>query len=227
MLLSVHSLVVSVSLLLSIASASPYPSLPLYNTTSPTATTLNGTYTGVHSPTYNQDFFLGIPYAQAPLSALRFHSPVSRNSTWTSPKPATSYYPGCIGYGSDELKYASLSEDCLALNIIRPALSQNNTDLLPVVFWIYGGGFYSDAASDARYNLSFIVNTSVAMGKPIIGVSVNYRLSAWGFLWGKEVKEAGAGNLGLRDQRLALQWIQENVEGFGGDPDKVTIWGVS
>jgi carboxylesterase type B len=64
------------------------------------------------------------------------------------------------------------------------------------------------------------------MGQPIIGVSINYRLQAFGFLHGTDVLKAGVTNLGFRDQRLALHWIQENISPFGGDPSKVTIWGV-
>lgn len=64
-------------------------------------------------------------------------------------------------------------------------------------------------------------------GKPFIAVTLNYRLSAWGFLSSSEVAGSGNTNLGLRDQRLALQWIRENIQAFGGDPDKVTIWGES
>lgn len=82
-------------------------------------------------------------------------------------------------------------------------------------------------APDRRYNLSFIVQNSVAIGQPIIGVSIAYRLSAWGFLDSAETRAAGATNLGIRDQRLALHWIQENIGGFGGDPTQVTIWGES
>lgn len=82
-------------------------------------------------------------------------------------------------------------------------------------------------ASDKRYNLSFIVENSVEMGKPIIAVSIAYRLSAWGFLVSEEVSASGNTNIGLRDQRLALHWINENIGGFGGDPKKVTIWGES
>ena len=78
---------------------------------------------------------------------------------------------------------------------------------------------------DLRYNLSFIVENSVNIGKPIIGVSIGYRLSAWGFLQSQEVSGAGQTNIGLRDQRLALHWIQENIGAFGGDCDKVVIWG--
>ena len=78
---------------------------------------------------------------------------------------------------------------------------------------------------DERYNLSFIVENSVQIGKPIIGVSIAYRLSAWGFLQSQEVTGSGNTNMGLRDQRLALHWLQENIAAVGGDPAKVTIWG--
>lgn len=61
----------------------------------------------------------------------------------------------------------------------------------------------------------------MAIGKPIIAVSVAYRLSAWGFLDGQEIRSEGSTNIGMRDQRLALQWIQENIQAFGGDPTKV------
>lgn len=74
---------------------------------------------------------------------------------------------------------------------------------------------------DQRYNLSFIIDNSVQIGKPIIGVSIAYRLSAWGFLTSQEVQGAGQTNLGLRDQRLGLYWLQENIQAFGGDPQKV------
>ena len=71
--------------------------------------------------------------------------------------------------------------------------------------------------------MSYIVQTSVENGQPIIGVSINYRLSFLGFPSGKEPMDAGATNLGLKDQRIALEWIQENIRAFGGDPGKVTI----
>jgi triacylglycerol lipase len=80
-----------------------------------------------------------------------------------------------------------------------------------VIVWIYGGGFTSGSSSDPRYNLSYIVDQSVKIGKPMIATSINYRLHCWGFMWSKEIQQAGAGNLGFRDQRLALHWIQEST----------------
>lgn len=82
-------------------------------------------------------------------------------------------------------------------------------------------------SADKRYNLSYIVEQSVQMGKPIMGVSLNYRLVAFGFLGGKEALAAGATNIGFRDQRLAIEWVHENIGAFGGSPDKITIWGES
>jgi len=80
---------------------------------------------------------------------------------------------------------------------------------------------------DPRYNLSFIVQQSVDMGKPFIGVSLNYRLQAFGFMFGSAVLKEGVANIGYRDQRMALHWIQENIAAFGGDANQVTIWGES
>lgn len=82
-------------------------------------------------------------------------------------------------------------------------------------------------SGDHRYNLSFIVDRSVEMGTPMIGVSINYRLSALGFLCGEEALDAGITNNGFRDQRLALRWVNENIRSFGGSPKKVTIFGES
>ncbi|KAI9738785.1 MAG: hypothetical protein M1834_008292 [Cirrosporium novae-zelandiae] len=208
-----------------IVSANPLPKRS--NTTAPTATVKNGTYEGIHLPEYNQDLFLGIPFAIPPTGAngLRFKNPQSLNSSWTGVKKATSYSASCIGYGSDDWPYWKLSEDCLYLNIVKP--SNYSGEKLPVAFWIHGGGLYEGSGIDQRYNLSFIVENSVSIGKPIMAVSINYRLSSWGFLTSNEVVENGHSNMGFRDQRLALHWAQENIEAFGGDPSKVTIWGES
>ncbi|KAF7514498.1 hypothetical protein G7054_g15263 [Neopestalotiopsis clavispora] len=190
----------------------------------PSASTKNGTYLGKTNVHYNQDEFLGIPYAQPPVGDLRFRGPASLNESWSEERNATEYSPICVGYGSDSNYYES-SEDCLTINIVRPAGIP--TEPLPVLVWLYGGGFYEGGTVDPRYNLSRLVQKSVEANKPIIGVSLNYRLSAFGFLWSEEVKANGSANNGLRDQRLALHWLQENVAAFGGDPAKVTLFGES
>jgi carboxylesterase type B len=108
-----------------------------------------------------------------------------------------------------------ISEDCLYVNVVRPAGCEDQK--LPVAFWIHGGGYFMGSGLDKRYNTSFTVENSVKIGKPIMAVTINYRLSAWGFLAGsEEIKESGEMNLGLRDQRLALQWVQDNIAAFGG-----------
>lgn len=88
-------------------------------------------------------------------------------------------------------------------------------------------GFDAGGSADPRYNTSYLVNASVAIHRPIIVVSINYRVGGWGFLGSKEVAAAGQLNIGLYDQRLALRWIQDNIAAFGGDPAKVTIAGES
>ncbi|UKZ94625.1 uncharacterized protein TrAFT101_009481 [Trichoderma asperellum] len=191
----------------------------------PTATVKNGTYTGLHSITYNQDYFLGVPFAQPPVGDLRFRVPQSLNSSWVGTRPAITYSAACVGYGSDDSVYPELSEDCLYLNIVRP--SRYAAQNLPVALWIHGGGLTEGSGIDQRYNLSFIVKKSVDIGKPIIAVSINYRLSMWGFITGDEVLQNGVANLGFRDQRLAMHWLKENIVSFGGDPNKITIWGES
>ena len=109
--------------------------------------------------------------------------------------------------------------------MIRPSGYENQQ--LPVALWIHGGGFTAGGGVDQRYNASFMVQNSVTIGRPIMVVNFNYRLSAWGFLSSNEVAGTGQTNLGLRDQRLAMLWVQENIAGFGGDPGQVVIFGES
>ncbi|EXJ73619.1 triacylglycerol lipase [Cladophialophora psammophila CBS 110553] len=201
-----------------------YTALVPRQTKSPTATVRNGSYYGLHNPTYNQDLFLGMPFAQPPTGDLRFRNPVSLNTSWTGNKNATQYSYACHGYGSDDWVLGNpVSEHCLTLNVVRPAGIQANEGL-PVGVWIYGGGGYMGSSLDPRYNLSFIVQQSVELGKPFIGVSLNYRLHAFGYLFSTAALKAGVTNMGYRDQRLALQWIQENIAAFGGT---LPNWGES
>ncbi|KAH9060195.1 Alpha/Beta hydrolase protein [Lactarius vividus] len=115
-------------------------------------------------------------------------------------------------------------EDCLVLNVVAPSQTARGSKL-PVVVWIYGGSF--EFGSSTSYDGGVIVRRSIALEEPVIYLSMNYRLSAFGFLASQEVKDAKVGNLGLWDQRLALRWVQKYIHAFGGDPSKVTIWGES
>ncbi|PPJ55529.1 hypothetical protein CBER1_05378 [Cercospora berteroae] len=190
----------------------------------PSVTVKNGTIAGVHKSNYKQDYFLGVPFAQPPVGPLRFTNAQSLNSSFDGTLQATEYAPMCYGYGGDQIGYPQ-SEDCLYLNVVRPSGYENAS--LPVGVWIHGGGLYMGGTQDRRYNLTWIVQNSVEIGKPIIGVSIAYRLGPWGFLASQEVTGSGNTNIGLRDQRLALHWINENIDAFGGDKDKVAIWGES
>lgn len=101
----------------------------------PQATVRNGTLSGLHSTAYDQDYFLGIPYAQPPVGSLRFRQAQSLNTTWTGALNVTEYSSECIGYGSDDWVLGNdVSEDCLTLNVIRPAGYENQK--LPVGVWI-------------------------------------------------------------------------------------------
>jgi acetylcholinesterase len=187
------ALVVSIVASLLCATSSAHP-LSLRSGSAPTATVRNGTYEGLYSESYDQDFFLGIPYAQPPVAELRFLNPQSLNQTWSGAQDASRYSPACVGYGTSQIGY-NLSEDCLYLNVIRPA---GMTESLPVLVWIHGGGFTQGSGVDLRYNMSFIVERSVQIGQPIMAVTINYRLSAWGFLSSDEVTASGNSNSKLR-----------------------------
>jgi len=137
------------------------------------------------------------------------------------PQQAMTFPPGSPDI---PLPAKAMSEDCLFINVVRPA-NVSTKKPLPVLFWFYGGGF--EDGDTSLYPGEAVVNRSLALGEPVIYVSANYRLNAFGFLAGKEVKDRGLTNVGLRDQRFALQWVQQNIAAFGGNPKKVTIWGES
>ncbi|CZR32235.1 uncharacterized protein FPRO_02047 [Fusarium proliferatum ET1] len=196
----------------------------------PTVTIKNGTIVGARSPTYNQEFFLGVPFASPPVGDLRLRKPAPPKS-WDGIRVTNTYSDWCMGVdiglpGFSQKVTGNMSEDCLYLNIVRPA-HVPATAKLPVMAWIHGGGFLAGSANDLRYNGSFLVENSVKMDTPVIFVSLNYRLGALGMMACSEAEKAGSTNLFLHDQRQALAWIQENIANFGGDPSKVTIFGES
>ena len=189
--------------------------------------------------------FLGIPFAQAPTGPLRLKPPQPINQSLGTVE-ATSNGPACpqFYFGDDaglngliptsELgmlldtplfqTITDASEDCLNINVFRPS-GTSATSKLPVLFWIFGGGF--ELGSNSMYDGASWVTESVNEGKPIIFVAVNYRVGGFGWLAGSEILADGSSNLGLLDQRLGLEWVAENIGAFGGDKDKVTIWGES
>ncbi|KAJ0419750.1 Alpha/Beta hydrolase protein [Aspergillus carlsbadensis] len=188
--------------------------------------------------------FPGIPFAKPPVGNLRFKPPVPLTQPYGIYKATQNknICPQFIGSTTDgnsllpkflatlinspifQKPILAASEDCLYLNIHRPAGTQEGDDL-PVLFWIYGGGF--QLGWNSMYDGSPWVKKSVALSKPIIVVTVAYRIGAFGFLPGREIRGEGSANAGLLDQRLGLQWVADNIRSFGGDPGKVTIWGES
>ncbi|KAH9865975.1 hypothetical protein J1614_008539 [Plenodomus biglobosus] len=194
--------------------------------TSPIIHSNAGIIHGRHLPEFNQDLFLGVKYAPKPV---RFAQAELIEDTPDKLVNATHYGLDCKGYGSDTNRliaanWTNMGEDCLHLNIVKPVT--NKTDL-PILLWIYGGGWQQGATSDPRYNMSYLIQQSTLNHKPIIGISINYRMAAFGFISSDPINAAGAQNLGLHDQRLALQWVNRHISSFGGDPTKVTIWGES
>jgi carboxylesterase type B len=187
----------------------------------PLVTTVNGTYQGAQLASWNQDAFLGIPFAQPPVKDLRWRWPQSLNESFSETRDATHQGYSCMQYTGN----FNMSEDCLNLNVVRP--TGNFTMPLPVLVWIFGGGLYTGSVADPQYNLSGIVKVSQDMGQPIIAVAMNYRLNMYGFLQTPQLLAEGSSNAGLLDQRMALRWIQENIRAFGGDPGRVTVWGES
>lgn len=111
----------------------------------------------------------------------------------------------------------TMSEDCLFLSVWRPAEDKSNRT---VMVWIHGGGYYTGTIFTSGYNAGYLAGQG-----DVVVVSINYRLGAFGFLFGGTVDSPG--NVGLHDQVLALQWIKTNIRHFGGDPNKVTIFGES
>jgi carboxylesterase type B len=193
------------------------------------------------------EYFRGIPFAQPPTGSQRLKPPVRLERFDNGSFQATSVGPACPQMAAIDLTPLLLGvlglpgveetlffgsilgderEDCLTISVMRPKGTRNATDAkLPVLFWIYGGGF--ETGSPQMYNGSVLIPESVAQGKPMILVAVNYRLGAFGFLGGNAVLEDGAANLGLLDQRMGLEWVADNIAAFGGDPEAVTIWGQS
>ncbi|KAF8995824.1 carotenoid ester lipase precursor [Cyathus striatus] len=225
-----------IALLLRSLPSSTYAA-PLASAAGPVVTLGYGSFQGTVDG--NIAKFLGMPFAAPPVGNLRF-APAQAPVAFTGTRQATDYGFACpeqeetltilpslnisVDVGALLSSPKTASEDCLFVNVIKPASIADGTKL-PVVFWIFGGGFEGGDTSSNPGDP--VVNRAIALNEPIIYVSANYRTNAFGFLGGKEAQANGAGNIGLKDQRFALQWVQQNIATFGGDPQKVTIWGES
>lgn len=163
--------------------------------------------------------FKGIPFAQPPVGDLRWRAPQPAKK-WEGILNADKFAPGPIQGGNPP---SGKSEDCLYLNIWTPAKTVD--EKVPVLVWIYGGGFIAGSTSEITYDGKNLAK------KGVILVSIAYRVGELGFLAHPELSaenpEKTSGNYGLLDMIAGLQWIKDNIAAFGGDPDKVTIFGES
>ena len=169
--------------------------------------------------------FKGVPFAKPPVGALRWRAP-QPVAAWTGVRPATSYGPDCAQNpfpGDAAPLGVKPSEDCLYVNVWRPAEAAPGK--LPVMVWIYGGGFVNGGSSPAVYDGSAFARKGVVL------ISFNYRLGRFGFFahpaLTKEAAGGPVGNYAYMDQIAALQWVKANVAAFGGDAANVTLFGES
>jgi para-nitrobenzyl esterase len=169
--------------------------------------------------------FKGLPYAAPATGSLRWRPPQPPPS-WSGVRAMTEWAPDCPqgrGQASDGYRAGRQGEDCLVLNVWTPADAAG--EKLPVMVWFYGGSFIFGSGSDLRSD-----GTGYAR-KGVVLVTVNYRLGLFGFLahpaLTRESPEGFSGNYGVLDIIAALGWIRDNIAGFGGDPDRVTLFGVS
>jgi para-nitrobenzyl esterase len=171
--------------------------------------------------------FRGIPYAAPPVGPLRWKPP-QPFEPWKEPRDATRFGNACHQPANDLLGPSARvaepkSEDCLYLNIWTAATRRD--EKRPVMVWIHGGGFTTGAGSMAMYDGGTLARAGVVL------VTINYRLGPFGFFahpsLSRESPRGVSGNYGLLDQIQALTWVRDNIERFGGDPGKVTIFGES
>ena len=169
--------------------------------------------------------FKGIPYAAPPLGDLRWQPPQPA-AKWKAVRAAKEYGSHCIqsgGYPDMIFHDPGPSEDCLTLNVWKPANAKKGS--LPVMVWIYGGGFATGGTSENRQDGQFLAHRDVVV------VSMNYRLGIIGFFVNSELAAESphhaSGNYGLMDVTSAIEWVKRNIADFGGDPKNVTIFGES
>uniref|UniRef100_A0A8C5K2H1 Carboxylic ester hydrolase n=1 Tax=Jaculus jaculus TaxID=51337 RepID=A0A8C5K2H1_JACJA len=170
---------------------------------------LNGTKVGIHT-------FLGIPFAKPPLGPLRF-APPEPPEPWNGVRNGTSHPAMCLILFNVIPPSIPVSEDCLYLSVYSPAHAHEGSNL-PVMVWIHGGGLVCGMAS--LYDGSMLAAT-----EDVVVVTIQYRLGVLGFF--STGDHHASGNWGYLDQVAALRWVQQNIAHFGGNPDRVTIFGES
>jgi para-nitrobenzyl esterase len=170
--------------------------------------------------------YKGIPYAAPPLGPLRWRPP-QPVAGWTGVRPTGAFGPSSLQgvvWDDIDLRDAGVSEDCLYLNVWTPA-APGESDRLPAMVWIHGGGFVAGSGAEPRYDGAHLA------ARGVVVVTLNHRLNALGFLAHPELtaesEHHSSGAYGFLDLVAALKWVKSNIAAFGGDPDKVTIAGES
>jgi para-nitrobenzyl esterase len=174
------------------------------------------------------EIFRGIPFAAPPVGNLRWQEP-QPVVAWSGVRTAKDFGPRCMQqplYSDMMFRSPAPSEDCLYLNVWTPAhLDSKLKGKLPVLVYIYGGGFMAGDSSEKRYDGADLAK------RGIVVVTLNYRLGVFGFFSHPELSAASphhaSGNYGLLDQASAIAWVKRNIAAFGGDPDHITIGGES
>jgi para-nitrobenzyl esterase len=188
--------------------------------------TKNGIVESTVPPKDGVRSFKGLPFAQPPVGDLRWREPQPVKN-WPGVRNADTFGPSCMQRLSPNADYwlrgDGMSEGCLYLNVWTPATS--GREKLPVLVYIFGGGFQNGDGSEPRYDGENMAR------KGIVAVSLNYRTNVFGFFAHPELTSESphhaSGNYGLLDQVAALRWVQKNIAAFGGDPKRVTIAGES
>jgi len=180
-----------------------------------------GTVAGQRDSYHGVDLFKGVPYAQPPVGSARWNPPMKLNSFDELNKDEFQHQTHCIpSQVTSEQPIAVYGEDCLVLNIYRPSDLEPST---PIMIWIHGGGMQTGSGMSAFTNATHLAK----LGN--IVVNINYRLGILGFMnhFDSDTNSPQGGNYGLLDQQMALEFIYENAERIGGDPNRITIFGES
>ena len=187
--------------------------------------TVSGMVQGLSEKNGRSCVWRGIPYAAPPVGELRWKAPQPAPA-WQGVRDGSVWGARCMQSGIMEMTNydpsGRMSEDCLYLNIWRP----NKPGKFPVMFWIHGGGYTGGTGNTQMY-----WGDRLAANGDVEVVTINYRLNVFGFLTlpalRSEDPNRSTGNYGSLDQLLALKWVKDNIAGFGGDPDNITIFGES
>jgi carboxylesterase type B len=176
------------------------------------------------------EHFLNIKFAHDTSGQRRFAPPEPYTPPPGTEVDATAPGPACPqskpGIPPFFVDTPNISEDCLNLRISRPA-GTTADDKLPVVVHLHGGGVVKGSAYDAHFDPDNLITLSTALNRPIIYVALNYRLTIFGFARLPILKDQKSMNVGMRDQRAGFQWVKDNIAAFGGDPERITAFGLS